>query len=208
MRSQTGKTLLDWLGSNQLPPLGCREVWDWANTYGFFLGRFHIVGSSIHSSATCLVIFAFDLKHDKQNPAPVALKLMRNEKEWQREQEMRRLNQDQLDCKRVLELLDAVDLEQDAGDMDPRLKGEHPYRYMVTMQRGKHDLNHHLSHYRVAGRNRKQVIKILRQVAQHLKLKIIENATTACSRTTMQRRCQNQKMCPKPNVRARFPKDT
>ena len=67
--------------TNQAPPLGCQEVRDWANTYGLFLGRFRIVASSIHSSATCLVIFAFDLKQDTQNPKPVALKLMHNKDE-------------------------------------------------------------------------------------------------------------------------------
>ena len=72
-----------YLGTpHQGAPLGCQEVWDWANTYGLFLGRFHIVGSSIHSSATCLVIFAADLS-DQQNPKPVALKLMHNEDEFQ-----------------------------------------------------------------------------------------------------------------------------
>ena len=84
---QTGKTLLDWLGAHQGLPLGCPEVWNWANTYGLFLGRFRIVGSSIHSSATCLVIFARDMKDDRL----VALKLMHNKEEWLREQDMRKL---------------------------------------------------------------------------------------------------------------------
>ena len=142
-----------------------KQMQQWARLHGTFWGRYKLEDSHIHCSETCLVIFALDLVLNLQ----VTLKLMRNEKEWQREQEMRRLNQGKLDSKRVLELLGAVDLEQDAGNMDSRLKGEHPYRYMVIMKRGKRDLNHHLSHYRVAGRNRPQVIKILKQVAQHLK---------------------------------------
>ena len=166
---QTGKTLLDWLSSNKLPPLGCPEIWDWANTYGLFLGRFRIVGSSIHSSATCLVIFAFDLKQDTQNPTPVALKLMHNSEEYEREMEMRKLGDgSELDGAHVLQLLDSIELDENADEHDARLKGEDSFRFLHVMDRAQKDLSDALSHGRIAGRDRKQIVKIANQLVAHL----------------------------------------
>ena len=47
-----------------------------------------------------------------RNNAPVALKLMHNEEEWLREQDMRKLaNGDPVDSTHVLQLLNAVEIE-------------------------------------------------------------------------------------------------
>ena len=78
-------------------------------TYGTFCPRrdrslvYRLVGRSVHISGTCLLIFAQDVM---QNNAPVALKLMHNEEEWLREQDMRKLaNGDPLDSTHVVQLL-------------------------------------------------------------------------------------------------------
>ena len=57
-------------------------------TYGRFLGRYKLAGVIVHSSGTCIVIFAEDVLDNKQ----VALKLMCDKEQWQREQEMRSLS--------------------------------------------------------------------------------------------------------------------
>ena len=96
--------------------------------------------------------------------------MMHNEEEWLREQDMRKLaNGDPLDSTHVLQLLNAVEVEGDAGAMDSRLKGDDSYKYMLTMPQAKSDLNDALSHTRLAGRNRAQVVKILYQIATHLR---------------------------------------
>ena len=148
------------------------DVRQWAMTYGTFCPCrdkrlvYRLVGLSVHISGTCLLIFAQDVK---RNNAPVALKLMYNEEEWLREQHMRQLENGQLlDCKHVVQLLNAVKIEGDAGAMDSRLKGDDSYKYLLTMPQAKSDLNDALAHSRFAGRNRGQVAKILYQIASHL----------------------------------------
>ena len=134
-----------------------------AETYGTFLGQYRLVDMIVHNSATCVVIFAEDVKTTKM----VALKLMRNEAEWLREKNMRKLpNGEELDRKHVMHLLVAKALEEDADVLDSRLKGGG--RYLLVMEKAQHDLNDALSHYRWAGRDRAQVFEILYQVATHL----------------------------------------
>ena len=78
-----------------------------------------------------------------------------------------------MDESHVLGLLpkcsDAAVLERDAAKDDPRLKGEDEYRYMLVMDRADGDLSDALSHSRVAGRERNDVVEIARQVAGHLR---------------------------------------
>ena len=62
----------------------------WANSYGKFLGRYELIGLAVHCSATCLVIYAYDI--EPQKPKPVALKFMHNRDEYQREIQMRLLD--------------------------------------------------------------------------------------------------------------------
>ena len=138
-----------------------------AERWGTFLGRYKLSDDIKHNTGTCLVIFAEDLEKDNM---PVALKLMHNEDEWLREKAMRKLpNGNSLDSKHVVRLLEKEKLEEDAGLMDSRLKGEDTYHYLLVMPQAKHDLNHELTHYRVAGRNLRQVTEIAFQVGCHLK---------------------------------------
>jgi serine/threonine protein kinase len=109
---QTGNTLLDWLGSHQGKPLGCQEVWDWAQTYGAFLGKYRLIGLVVHSSGTCLVIFAEEISTGNL----VALKLMHNKEEWLREQRMRMLSEG---LKRELDQIG--DNLEDSGDTTNQL---------------------------------------------------------------------------------------
>ena len=147
-------------------------VRQWGKVYGTFQPNkdrsvwYRVVGSKIHISGTCLVIFAWDL----QKNIPVALKLMRNKEEWLREQDMRKLpGGKQLDENHCVALLDAVELEEDPAISDHRLKGEGINLYLLVMAQAKRDLSDALSHYRFAGRIREQVVDILYQVAEHLK---------------------------------------
>jgi serine/threonine protein kinase len=144
------------------------EVREFATTYGAFLGRYKLLGERVHSSATCLVIFAYDLE-GKRN---VALKLMHNEVEWRREQDMRLLDDDaeqHLDSRHVVPLLLARELTEAEAASDSRVQGEDSYRFLLVMPRAKRDLSDALAHYRFAGRERRQVVEILVQVATHLR---------------------------------------
>ena len=166
--AQTGSTLLDWLGAHQGAPLGCKEVWEWVHTYGCFLGKYKLIGSVVHSSATCLVIFAEEIDTDRANKL-VALKLMHNKAEWSREREMRKLGNGTLDAKHVVPLLHSEELEEDAGLIDSRMKGDNDNLYLLAMPQAKCDLSDVLSHSRLAGRERMKVVDILVQVVGHLK---------------------------------------
>ena len=133
------------------------EVSHWAMTYGTFCPLkdntlvFRLLGTAVHISSTCLLIFAQDVA---QNNAPVALKLMHNREEWLREQKMRELdNGKPLDPMHVVQVLEAVEIEGDAGQMDSRLEGEDAsYCYLLTMPEAKSDLNDALAHSRFAGK--------------------------------------------------------
>eukprot|EP01043_Picozoa_sp_COSAG02_P022472 COSAG02_NODE_1169_length_14132_cov_85.570187_6_plen_1172_part_00 len=153
-----GRTCKMLLRASKLPRL--RQL---AETYGTFLDQYRVVGSIVHNSSTCVVIFAEDVKTNKM----VALKLMHNKVEWLREKNMRKLSDgEELDHTHVMKLLVDKELEEDAGMLDSRLKGAG--RYLLVMEKAQHDLNDALSHYRWAGRDREQVIEILYQVATHL----------------------------------------
>jgi hypothetical protein len=137
-----------------------------AETFGAFLGRLKLVDDKKHGSGTCLVIFALDLKTGR----PVALKLMEDRAQWVREQDMRKLDGGKLlDSQHVVQILDAAELEADAGSMDPRLKGATEYRFLLVMPQARRDLSDALSHDQLAGRDKATVVQIAHQVARHLK---------------------------------------
>ena len=137
-----------------------------AETFGAFLGRLKLVDEKKHGSGTCLVIFALDLKTGR----PVALKLMEDRAQWVREQDMRKLDGGELlDSQHVVQILDAEELEADAGSMDPRLKGATEYRFLLVMPQARRDLSDALSHDQLAGRDKATVVQIAHQVARHLK---------------------------------------
>ena len=137
-----------------------------AETFGAFLGRLKLVDEKKHGSGTCLVIFALDLKTGR----PVALKLMEDRAQWVREQDMRKLDGGELlDSQHVVQILDAEELEADAGSMDLRLKGATEYRFLLVMPQARRDLSDALSHDQLAGRDKATVVQIMHQVARHLK---------------------------------------
>eukprot|EP01045_Picozoa_sp_COSAG04_P004677 COSAG04_NODE_208_length_20334_cov_13.999852_1_plen_2534_part_10 len=140
---------------------------DIAKSWGTFLGRYMLTDAGKHSSDTCLLAFADDFeKHNMR----VALKLMQNREEWLREQEMRKLpDGTSLDGKHVVQLLEATELEEAAGTTDSRLQGHGDYRFMLTMPQAERDLSDALSHDRLAGYDQAQVVKVLYQVAGHLR---------------------------------------
>ena len=148
-------------------------------TYGRFLGRYKLAGVIVHSSGTCIVIFAEDVLDNVQ----VALKLMCDKEQWQREQEMRSLSGGaKLSSEHVMQLLDAQDLsgvdaetlqswkQGDGSDrflmmMDRERHGENAFRYLLVMPQANRDLSDLLSHDRVAGHKLDEVRDILKQVA-------------------------------------------
>ena len=73
-----------------------------------------------------------------------------------------------MDDSHVLGLLAYQELERDAAEYDPRLKGESKYHFLIVMDRADGDLSDALSHSRIAGRSRDGVIEIAHQVAGHL----------------------------------------
>ena len=153
----------------------------WAKTVGTLLGRYELVGHTVHASKTCLVIFARDVHTD----VLVALKFMANRQEWLREKTARELSNGrdmgsgrgstkpvmQLDGRHVVAILDSVELDAAAVDWYKRqqqLHGEKPKTYLHIMPQARRDLSDLLSHDRVAGRKLPEVIGILANVAGHL----------------------------------------
>ena len=59
LRNEDGLTVVD-IGKASTN----KNLQHWAKAYGLFLGRYNFIGSPVHHSATCLVIFAHDLGHD------------------------------------------------------------------------------------------------------------------------------------------------
>ena len=144
------------------------QLSQWAKSVGTLLGRYELHDGRTHGSATCLVILAVDVQTNNL----VALKLMQNKAEWLREQDMRKLEDGTtVEAKHVVPLIEVFELEEDAGTLDPRLQGEAgcSYRFGLVMPAAKRDLSDALSHYRIAGRDRRQVLEILHQVATHLR---------------------------------------
>eukprot|EP01047_Picozoa_sp_COSAG01_P062225 COSAG01_NODE_7883_length_3009_cov_2.423368_2_plen_664_part_01 len=66
-----------------------KKLQQWAKSYGLFLRRYDFIGSPVHHSATCLVIFAHDLERNQD----VCLKFMHTEEQWRREIQMRVLGE-------------------------------------------------------------------------------------------------------------------
>eukprot|EP01048_Picozoa_sp_COSAG05_P000320 COSAG05_NODE_8_length_40675_cov_148.837539_29_plen_1881_part_00 len=141
----------------------------WGACCGAFLGRYELQGVAVHSSATCLVIFATNVADPSQ--PEVALKFMTNEDEWQREQAMRKNGEAELSGEHVLQLRHTQALSEDevrACRENPKLRGDKDYRFLLEMPKAERDLSDLLSHDRIAGWNKAAVVDILRQVAKHL----------------------------------------
>ena len=69
----------------------------------------------------------------------------------------------------MLQLLDSIELEENADEHDGRLKGEDSFRFLHVMDRAQKDLSDALSHGRIAGRDQQQIVKIASQIAEHLR---------------------------------------
>ena len=95
------------------------DVKMWAQSYGALRPRkncdlfYRIIGLKVHGSETCIVIFAENV----QTKDRVALKLMANKEEWQREKEMRlTVDGQKLDPSHVVEILADFELDDEAMD--------------------------------------------------------------------------------------------
>jgi hypothetical protein len=84
LRNVDGLTVVDYGKTS-----ANRRLQQWAKDYGFFLGRYDFIGSPVHHSVTCLVIFA----HDQERNQDVCLKFMHTEEQWRREIQMRVLGE-------------------------------------------------------------------------------------------------------------------
>ena len=161
-KNENDQTVLDFGKASQNKDLRL-----WAETYGLFLDQYSLTDTSKHSSDTCLLAFANDILNDSRD---IALKFMCNKDEWLREQDMRKLpDGTPLDGKHVVQLLEHNELNEGAGTIDPRLQGHGDYRFMLAMPQASRDLSDALSHDRLAGHDLTRVVKILFQVALHLK---------------------------------------
>ena len=108
------QTMLDIAVVSKFP-----DVKEWAQNYGTLQPRkngdvfYRIIGLKVHESDTCIVIFAENVKTKDR----VALKLMANEDEWQREKDMRLMDDGQkLDPSHVVDILADFALDDEAMD--------------------------------------------------------------------------------------------
>ena len=106
------QTVLEIAMTSQFP-----DVKTWAQSYGTLQPRkgcgkcYRIVGQKVHGSETCIVIIAEDV----QSKDHIALKLMANKDEWEREKSMRLMDDgQQLDAKHVVNILDDFALDDEA----------------------------------------------------------------------------------------------
>ena len=60
LRNEDGLTVVD-IGKASTN----KNLQHWAKAHGLFLGRYNFIGSPVHHSATCLVIFAHDLERNQ-----------------------------------------------------------------------------------------------------------------------------------------------
>ena len=110
--SDDTETMLDLAMTSQL-----QHVKAWAKSYGTLQPRkgcgvfYRIIGLKIHGSGTCIVIIAENV----QTKERVAIKLMANEDEWEREKTMRLMDDGQkLDPSHVVDILADFALDDEA----------------------------------------------------------------------------------------------
>ena len=108
------QTMLDIAVVSKFP-----DVKMWAQSYGTLRPRrnydvfYRIIGLKVHGSETCIVIFAENVETKDR----VALKLMANKDEWQREKEMRlTVDGQKLDPSHVVDILADFELDEEAMD--------------------------------------------------------------------------------------------
>ena len=87
MLDETGKTPLDYArGCAVGKQEASIRLKEWADLYGTYLQRYKLnPGKPAHQSKTCTVVFATDMKATDHDPRDVALKIMKNEEQFERE---------------------------------------------------------------------------------------------------------------------------
>ena len=106
---------------------------------------------------TSLIILTEDIKEEKR----VALKLMANEEQWQREKDMRRSETGSNLDEHVLKIIETCIDQNAKGCKDQR-------PFLIAMPAAEMDLADFLSHTRVADYDPKVSVDIIRQVGQHV----------------------------------------
>ena len=112
-------------------------------------------GRKVHESDTCLVIIVEDVKLKQK----IALKLMANKEQWQRELSLRRTEGGAaLDKSHIIAILDSL-VDEGPSSVVP---------FILVMPAAEQDLSDFLSHSPMAGSDWQAVAAIMRQLAEHL----------------------------------------
>ncbi|GBG31969.1 Protein kinase, putative [Hondaea fermentalgiana] len=132
--------------------LANKNTKNWAKTYGTYLNRYNIAeGPPVHESKTCAVHLATDVRSNKL----VALKIMREKEQYDREIKARTVN----DGKSLLGCLELLDRKTEA---DRRLLDK---QKCLVMPRGSRSLFEAINTERFAGRDLNKVREISYQLA-------------------------------------------
>lgn len=138
-------------------------------------------GTKIHDSETCLVVVCAQkgkaimppnepLHKDRR----VALKLMADKEQWQRELDMRKGQEGTvLDASHVVEIIESWELDKKAlaycmEHDELRSDTGTVYPFLIVMPAAERDLIYELSHSQMAGSNLDSVVDLMRQVGSHL----------------------------------------
>ena len=112
-------------------------------------------GRKVHESDTCLVIIVDCVKLKQK----VALKLMSDKEQWQRELSLRQTEGGvALDESHIIAILDSLVDESPSS----------AFPFVLVMPAAEQDLSDFLSHSRMAGSDWQAVAAIMRNVAEHL----------------------------------------
>ncbi|GBG24178.1 Protein kinase, putative [Hondaea fermentalgiana] len=135
--------------------LANKKTKTWAKDYGTYLGRYEIAeGPPVHESKTCAVHFATDIRTNK----PVAIKIMREKKQYDREIEARE-SKDGNQLQGCLTLLNR-EKKKDRKLLDKEM--------CLVMPRGTRSLFEAINTERFAGRDLDKIREISYQIASAL----------------------------------------
>jgi serine/threonine protein kinase len=115
-------------------------------------------GRKVHESDSCLVMIVDDTKLKQK----VALKLMSDEEQWQREIRQRQTADGAaLEESHVIPILDSL--------VDQRAQSfSRAFPFILVMPAAEKDMGDFLSHSTIAGSNWESIATIMQQVAEHL----------------------------------------
>ena len=150
------------------------ELREWGRTYGLFLGRYEVVGNPVHVSATCKVLFAKDM--DSRSEQQVALKLMRDRDQFEKELNSRRMHTGTALDSRCL--VAAFAWHTPIGLPFRYSNGKEPepqttmsgaeYPCVLVMERGERSLHDVCAKERLAGYHSGETRSIMAQIARCL----------------------------------------